>query len=635
MSDETFYITTPIYYVNDKPHIGHAYTTILADILARFHREKGSDTFFLTGTDEHGQKVETSALERNISPQEHCDKMVVHFKDAWNRLNINYDRFIRTTDDFHKKVVQQVLQELYEKDEIYADEYGGHYCVGCERFLTDKELEDGDGKCPQHDKEPEYIEEKNYFFKMSKYQDWLIDYINDNPDFIQPEHRKNEVLGFLKQDLNDLCISRPKKRLSWGIELPFDEDYVTYVWFDALLNYVTGIGYKQDDNEFKKWWPADFHLIGKDIVTTHCVYWPTMLKAMEVPMPKTIFAHGWWLMNESKMSKSLNNIVSPLDLMDLYGVDPVRYYLVRDMVLGQDANFSEKLFIERYNAELANDFGNLANRITALINKYYDNIPAQGELHDEDAKLKDNAEKLPEKVHIYIENMDLNKATDKIMEFVRSVNKYMEVREPWKLIKKDKEATGTVLYCAAEALRISARLMHPIMPDKIDTLLDCLPVKEQEDKFAWGGLANGEQLGEFDALFPRIDEDKIKAQQKQKQKSQPETEKKEENLISINEFAKVKMKVAEILEAEEVEDADKLLKLQVDDGERKRQLVAGIAKHYKIDELPGKKIIIVANLEPAKIFGIKSEGMLLAASDDEGMALLTPLNDIDIGAKVS
>ena len=635
MSQQTFYITTPIYYVNDKPHIGHAYTTILADILARFHREKESATFFLTGTDEHGQKVQSSAQERGIPPQKHCDQMVVHFKDAWSRLDINYDKFIRTTDDYHKKVVQKVLMELYDKGEIYADEYGGYYCVGCERFLTDKELEEGDGKCPQHDKAPEYIEEKNYFFKMSKYQEWLIDYIKNNPEFIQPEHRKNEVLGFLKQDLNDLCISRPKERLSWGIELPFDEDYVTYVWFDALLNYVTGIGYKQDGDEFEKWWPADFHLIGKDIVTTHCVYWPTMLKAMEIPLPDTIFAHGWWLMNESKMSKSLNNIVSPLDLMDLYGVDPVRYYLVRDMVLGQDANFSEKLFIERYNAELANDFGNLANRITALLEKYYESIPAPGKLNDADQQLKQDATELPATVHNFIEKMDLNKATDKIMEFVRSINKYMEVRKPWKLIKKDKEETGTVLYCAAEGLRIAARLLHPIMPDKINILLNSLPVREQKDKFSWGGLAAGEKLGEFDALFPRIDLKEIKKKQTKKEKTEKKSREKKEDMISIDDFAKVKMRVAEILEAEEVEDADKLLKLQVDDGERKRQLVAGIAKHYKVDELPGQKIVIVANLKPAKIFGIKSEGMLLAAQDKEGMALLTPLNDIEAGAEVS
>ncbi|MCF7740802.1 MAG: methionine--tRNA ligase [Candidatus Marinimicrobia bacterium] len=633
MEQEKFYITTPIYYVNDKPHIGHAYTTILADILARFHREKGSDTFFLTGTDEHGQKVQTSAQERGIAPQEHCDEMVVHFQEAWDRLKINYDKFIRTTDDYHKKIVQQVLQELYDKGEIYADEYGGHYCVGCERFLTDKELEEGNGKCPQHDKEPEFIQEKNYFFKMSKYQDWLIEYINDHPDFIQPEHRKNEVLGFLRQDLNDLCISRPKERLAWGIELPFDSDYVTYVWFDALLNYVTGIGYKQDDKEFEKWWPADFHLIGKDIVTTHCVYWPTMLKAMDVPLPDTIFAHGWWLMNESKMSKSLNNIVSPLDLMDHYGVDPVRYYLVRDMVLGQDANFSEKLFIERYNAELANDFGNLANRITALINKYYDAIPEPGELHEKDAELKENAEKLPASVHSFIEKMDLNKATDKVMEFVRSVNKYMEVREPWKLIKKDKEATGTVLYCAAEALRISARLLHPIMPDKINILLESLPVNQQKDKFAWGGLAAGQKLGDFDALFPRIDVKKV--EKKKEKESKPKPKKKKVDMIDIDDFAKVNLKIAQIKEAEPVEGADKLLKLQVDDGEGIRQLVAGIAKHYEIEDLIDQKIVIVANLEPAKIFGVKSEGMLLAASDQDGMALLTPLNDIEAGAEVS
>jgi len=626
-----FYITTPIYYVNDKPHIGHAYTTILADVLARYHREKKEATFFLTGTDEHGQKVQQAAEERGIAPKKHCDEMVVYFKQAWQKLEISHDRFIRTTDDYHIKVVQQVLQDLYDKGEIYASEYGGYYCVGCERFYTEKELIDG--KCPQHQKEPDYIKEKNYFFRMSDYQQWLIDYINTHPEFIQPEHRKNEVLGFLKQPLNDLCISRPKSRLSWGIELPFDKDYVTYVWFDALLNYVTGIGYKQQPERFDRWWPADYHLIGKDIVTTHCVYWPTMMKAMEIPLPNTIFAHGWWMMDQAKMSKSLRNIVSPLDLIDLYGVDSVRYYLIRDMVLGQDANFSEKLFIERYNAELANDFGNLASRVATLIHKNFDSvIPQPGELNADDEHIIEQAEQLPPKVHRRIDQLDLNKASDAIITFIRAINKYMEIRQPWKLVKKDKSDTGTVLYIAAEGLRIAARLLHPIMPGKINGLLENLPINETaQNKFNWGLLQPGQKLGEFKNLFPRI---KTKQPPAPKPKEKPQ-KMEEENQISIDQFAKLKLRTAKVVSAEAVPKTDKLLKLQIDTGKDQRQIVAGIAKHYDPQSLIGKTIVIVANLKPVKIRGIESQGMLLAAQKDQQLSLLTTLDNMDAGAQIS
>ncbi|NLA23277.1 MAG: methionine--tRNA ligase, partial [Candidatus Marinimicrobia bacterium] len=409
-NQEHFFVTTPIYYVNDKPHIGHAYTTILADVLARFQRSNGVETFFLTGVDEHGQKVQQAAASAGISPQEYCDRMVVYFRDAWQKLGIKYDFFIRTTDQFHVRAVQQVLQDLFNKGEIYLHEYGGYYCVGCERFYTPKELVNG--QCPQHLKEPDFIKEKNYFFRMSKYQDWLIGYIQDHPNFIRPESRKNEVLGFLKNPLGDLCISRPKSRLSWGIELPFDSGYVTYVWFDALLNYITAIGYPNDRQRFAKWWPADFHLIGKDIVTTHCVYWPTILKAMDLPMPKTIFAHGWWMIDETKMSKSLKNIVEPLDLVDAYGVDPVRYFLMRDMVLGQDANFSEGIFIKRYNSELANDFGNLVSRVTTLINKNFSQIPAPEQLSNAENEIQQTAEQLPNITHKLFSELKITEALD-------------------------------------------------------------------------------------------------------------------------------------------------------------------------------------------------------------------------------
>ncbi|MCK4715175.1 MAG: methionine--tRNA ligase [Candidatus Marinimicrobia bacterium] len=624
----TFYITTPIYYVNDKPHIGHAYTTILADVLSRFHRAQGDNVFFLTGVDEHGQKVQQAALKAGIKPKDHCDRMVVHFQKTWEKLEITNDFFIRTTDNYHKKAVQDVLQYLWDKGEIFEHEYGGYYCVGCERFYTAKELVDG--KCPQHLKEPEYIKEKNYFFRMSKYQDWLIDYIHQNPDFIQPESRKNEVLGFLKNKLEDLCISRPKSRLSWGIELPFNKNYVTYVWFDALLNYVTAIGYKQDDSKFNKLWPASYHLIGKDIVTTHCVYWPTMLKAIGISMPKTIFAHGWWMVDETKMSKSLQNIVKPLDLIDKYGVDPVRYFLIRDMVLGQDANFTEKMFIRRYNSDLANDFGNLASRISTLIRKNYDNlIPQKGKPDKIDEEVRKNAESLPISVHKLINELRLNEAIETVIAFVRSINRYMEIQQPWKLVKQDKVKTGTVLYTAAEGLRIAAKLLEPIMPGKIADLLDAFPV--HLNKLSWGNLKSGQPLGQLPILFPRV---QIKKLEHEPKKANNKSSEKDINLVTIDDFAKIKLVTAKVMEAERVPDTAKLLKLQIDTGNDRRQIIAGIADHYEPEQLIGKTIIVVTNLQPAIIRGIKSNGMLLAAKKGTKLRLVTAMDEIEPGASV-
>lgn len=625
-NSEKFFITTPIYYVNDRPHIGHAYTTILADVLSRYHRRWGEDTFFLTGVDEHGQKVQQAAQAAGIAPQEHCDRMARQFQQAWKQLGIQYDFFIRTTSDFHKKAVQQILQQLYDKGEIYAAEYGGYYCVGCERFYTPKELVDG--LCPQHLKAPDYIKEKNYFFRMSKYQTWLVDYIIQNPLFIQPDSRRNEVLGFLKNPLGDLCISRPKSRLHWGIELPFDQEYVTYVWFDALLNYVTGIGYPSDMARFNHYWPADLHLIGKDIVTTHCVYWPTMLQAIGLPMPETIFAHGWWMVNETKMSKSLKNIVQPLDLIDQYGVDPVRYFLMRDMVLGADANFSLEIFVKRYNAELANDLGNLVSRVVTLINKNFTTVPAPATTLDTaEQLLKESAIALPGKVNQLIDHLQLTEALEEIIVFIRSLNKYMEQRQPWHLVKQDRAAAGTVLYFTLEGLRIAAMLLEPVMPTKMHVLLQALPI--EENSFEWGKLRTGLPIQPIPPLFPRIELEKP-AHIVETAAPIPKAES-----ISLEDFTKVKLTTARVISAEAVPNTTKLLKLSIDLGSEQRQIVAGIAEHYKPEDLIGKTIIIVANLQPATIRGIKSEGMLLAAKKAGKLTLLTTLDSVEPGATIS
>ncbi|MBT3500978.1 MAG: methionine--tRNA ligase [Candidatus Marinimicrobia bacterium] len=497
MMKNTFYITTPIYYVNDKPHIGHAYTTILADVLSRYHRNSGQETFFLTGLDEHGQKVQQAAEKRGVNAQQHCDEMAPRFSELWKQLHISNDDFIRTTEERHKKVVQNILQEVMDKGDIYEAEYEGLYSISEERFITEKESESGEFR------DIKKLKEKNYFFKMSKYQQALINHIEKNPNFIQPNHRKNEILGFLRQPLNDLCISRPKSRLNWGIELPFDSNYVTYVWFDALINYITAAGFGSDDNAFKKWWPASYHLIGKDILTTHAVYWPTMLMSAGIELPETIFAHGWWLMGESKMSKSLGNVINPMDLIEDYGVDPVRYYLMREMVLGQDSSFTMESFIQRYNSDLANDFGNLLSRVSTLMKKNYDGkIPEPGKLTNAETIIKSKGESLAKLVKEKIESMRLNEAIEEIMQYVRSVNKYMEDHAPWKLVKEDKISASRVLYTAGEALRISAVLLSPVMPNRTEVLLNALNAKNTG--LEWGGLTPGHELKDHEPLFPRV-----------------------------------------------------------------------------------------------------------------------------------
>lgn len=628
MNTDNFYVTTPIYYVNDKPHIGHAYTTVLADVLARYHRSLGDATYFLTGTDEHGQKVEKAAAKRNMDNLAHCDETVVRFQELWKRLGITNDRFIRTTQDFHKKVVSDILQKLYDEGEIYKAEYTGWYCVGDERFFTEKDLVDG--KCPECGREVQPIKESNYFFRMSKYQDWLIDYIQTHPDFILPAFRANETLGFLRKPLNDLCISRPKSRLAWGIELPFDKDYVCYVWFDALINYISGVGYQQDDEMFEKWWPASCQLIGKDILTTHSVYWPTMLKAMGLPMPKTIFAHGWWLTGNTKMSKSLGNVVNPMDMVDKCGVDAFRYFLLSEMSLGNDANFSEEAFVARYNSDLANDLGNLLSRVVKMTLRSCEGVvPAPGELAPEDIELNTEVANAVAAMEQSLKAMKIDQGIDAVMNAVRAGNRYLEKTAPWTLAKKgETERLNTVLYTAADALRQVAVLLAPVMPEKMAELREVLGYTGDEAKACRiADLKNaadlaGRKMTDCAGLFPRI-----QVEEEAKAAPAPKAEKVKEvpavELIGIEDFAKVQLKTAKVLKAEKAENSDKLLKLQLEVGTETRQIVSGIAEYYTPEAITGKTIILVANLKPAVIRGIESNGMLLAAKKGKKLHLVT------------
>ena len=489
---EKYYITTPIYYVNDKPHIGHAYTTILADTISRFRALIGENPTFLTGLDEHGLKVQQAAEKNGKKPQDHCDSMAPAFIDLWKKLNINYSDFIRTTEHRHTKIVQQILTKVHESGDIYMDEYEGWYSISEERFITEKELDSGQfGEVKQ-------IKEKNYFFKMSKYQTTLINKIEKDELLIQPKSRKNEVLGFLKNELSDLCISRPKSRLKWGIELPFDDNYVTYVWFDALINYISAIGLYKDDKQFSSLWPADVHLIGKDILTTHSVYWPTMLLSLGLPLPQRIFAHGWWLTDDKKMSKSLGNVVSPLMLIDDFGVDSVRYYLMSEMVLGMDATFSSESFEKKYNSDLANDFGNLVSRVSTLIKNNFDEKIPKSSLVDSD--LSSNFQKIVLKEQL--DNLEIDKVINDIMTFIRSINVFMEKNEPWKLVKSDIVQAGNILYHCAESLRLAAVMLSPVMPSKTKDILNILGTNNEE--LVWGKLKSGSKISTSEPIFPRI-----------------------------------------------------------------------------------------------------------------------------------
>ncbi len=629
---ETFYITTPIYYVNASPHIGHAYTTIVADVLARYHRMAGVETFFVTGTDEHGDKIAEAAQKAGITPKEYADSISAQFRSLWPELAITNDYFIRTTDKNHIATVRYILEKVHAAGDIYFGQYEGYYCVGCERFYMEKELVDG--KCPDHQTTPEHRKESNYFFRMSNYQNWLIDYINEHPDFIRPERYKNEVLAFLREPLEDLCISRPKTRLEWGITLPFDENYVTYVWFDALINYVTALGYPDGEN-FRKFWPAAQHLIAKDILKPHGIYWPTMLKAAGIEPYRHLNVHGYWNSDASKMSKSLGNVVRPLDLKDKYGLDAFRYFLLRDMVFGLDSNFSEEAFVQRLNSDLANDLGNLVSRTITMAVKYCDGKVPETSEANYDENLIQAASRTVEEMKSCFAEMSLHKALMAVWEFINITNKYIVEKEPWTLGKDPaaKEKLIAIMYNLLASLRAVAVLISPFMPQTAQKILLQIGAGDSEKLdlsglLDWGTLRAGNPLTRGESLFPRIEKDKkmtTTGQEKPAIDLKPE--------IDYDHFAQVDLRVATILEAQMVPKSNKLVKLKVDIGEE-RTIVAGIGKDYKPEELVGKKIVIVANLKPAKLMGVESRGMLLATDTAEGLTVLAFDREPKTGAKI-
>ena len=646
-----YYITTPIYYPSDRLHIGHAYTTTIADSLARWHRFTGKDVLFLTGSDEHGQKIERVATSLGVKPQAYVDKIVGSFKDLWQKYNISYDDFVRTTEERHHRVVQEVFRRVYAKGDIYKGEYEGWYCTPCEAFWVENKLQDGD--CPDCGRPVELVKEESYFFRLSKYAKRLLRHIEEHPDFIRPESRRNEMVNFIKNGLEDLCVSRTT--FDWGIPVPIDDEHVIYVWFDALTNYLTGAGFLQDEVAFGHYWPADLHLVGKEIMRFHTIIWPIILMALDLPLPKTVFGHGWLLLDHDKMSKSKGNVVDPVALADEFGVDAIRYFLLREVSFGQDGNFSRQALIERINADLANDLGNLLHRSIAMLLRYRDGIvPSPGESTDLERDLEQLASSTARDVNKHIEGLELNAALSAIWRLVGRANKYIDEAEPWVLHKSGQsERLDTVLYHLAETLRIIVLLIKSFLPETGDKMWVQLGIKQDLGSCsfadtAWGRIEPGTQVVKGEPVFPRIDLDALMeaeeatkvAEEKQEtkntltQETTTQTKVEETPQVSIEDFAKLDLRVAEVKAAEPIPGADRLLKLQIAIGTEQRQIVAGIAKHYTPEALVGKHIVVVANLKPAKLRGVLSEGMLLAASTSDSLGLVTVEKDLPSGARV-
>lgn len=647
---EKYYITTPIYYPSGKWHLGTCYTTVICDALARFKRMQGYDVFYLTGTDEHGQKIEQKAREAGLPPKEYVDKQVQTLVDLWKLLDISYDKFIRTTDKEHVETVKKIFNKLYEQGDIYKGEYEGWYCVQCESFWTKTQLKDG--KCPDCGREVNLTKEESYFFRMTKYQDRLIKLIEENEEFLQPKSRRNEMLNnFLRPGLQDLAVSR--NSFKWGIPVEFDPEHVVYVWLDALTNYITALGYmSEDDSKFKKFWPADLHLMGKEIVRFHSITWPALLMALDIPLPKQVYGHGWLTLGGDKISKSKGNIIDPVELCARFGVDAIRYFLLREVPFGQDGMYTNESLLMRINTDLANDLGNLVSRTASMIGQYFDGVipEPKGEENAFDKDLSSIANGLYEKVSSAMDKLNVPDALVEIWKLISRANKYIDETMPWVLNKQgDKERLSRVMYNLCEAIRISAIFLQPYLTSTPNKIFAVFGTKEDERDFnsiVFGKGSYGRKVEKGAPLFPRIDvKAELEAMEKRAEELKNMTEKKEEIKveekeekpeITIDEFAKVKLVTAKILAAEPVEKADKLLKLTVDAGETEpRTVVSGIAKHFTCEELVGKRIVLVANLKPAKLRGIMSQGMILCGEDADGtLRLITPDGDITPGSEV-